>query len=203
MREARVDRMFLRMFGNIKLYVCAIMMLLVSASCSRTKSYADYVEEENSAISSYLKKEDVVVVNTIPLGDGEWLTADGRPIYFKDSYGMYFHQVRKGDGTMQPQTGYKAYVRYIGTDLYGKVYYNCTSQTSADPTSFTISSRSGSVYGVGFQNAVRMMRSGGNCKVIIPFAIGNGTNTMLSGISTSDASDYRPMVYDITLVNVE
>lgn len=191
------------MIGNIKLYVCAIVLLLVGASCSRTKSYADYVNEENSAINSYLKKENVVVVNTVPTGDDEWLSEDGRPIYFKDSYGMYYHQIKKGAGTMQPQTGYTAYVRYVGSDLFGKTYYSCTSQNSADPASFTLSSRSGSVYGVGFQNSVRLMRSGGCCRVIIPFAVGNGYNMTLSGLTSSDMGDYRPMVYDIWLVNVE
>ncbi|MBO4806128.1 MAG: DUF4827 family protein [Paludibacteraceae bacterium] len=192
------------MIGYLKLYVCALLLLLMGASsCSRTKSYADYVNEENSAISSYLKKENIEVVNTMPTGDDEWFSSDGRPVYFKDSYGMYYHQIAKGEGTMKPQTGYTAYVRYVGTDLDGQVYYSCTSKTSADPVSFTLSSSSGSIYGVGFQNAVRLMRAGGNCRVIIPFSVGNGTNQMLSGLSSSDMGDYRPMVYDIWLVNVE
>lgn len=191
------------MVGNLKLCVSFAILLLVGASCSRTKSYADYVNDENSAIDGYLKKENVMVVNTLPEEDGEWLTEDGRPIYFKDSYGMYYHQIKKGEGTMRPQTGYRAYVRYIGRDLHGDVYYNCTSQNSADPTSFTLSAKSGSLYGVGFQNSVRLMRAGGSCRVIIPFSVGNGQNLTLSGISTSDMGEYRPMVYDIWLVNVE
>lgn len=191
------------MIGNLKLYVCAILLALVGASCSKTKSYADYVNEENSAIERYLKNDSIVVVKTMPKGEGEWLSEDGRPVYFKDAHGMYYHQVKKGDGTMKPETGYTAYVRYIGKDLKGGVYYDCTSKYFADPKSFSLTNSSGSVYGVGFQNAVRQMRAGGQCRVIIPFSVGNNANQMLSGVVTSDFADYRPMVYDIWLVNVE
>ncbi|MCB9017815.1 MAG: DUF4827 family protein [Prevotellaceae bacterium] len=192
------------MFRYIKFSLLTIMLALMSFSCSKSKSYADYVNEEKSAIGNYIDANNIEVVNTKPEGDGEWLTADGKPIYYRDSYGLYFHQISKGTGTLAPLTGYTAYVRYVGKDLYGTEYYNHTSKNSADPASFTISSSpSGNQYGVGFQMAVRYMRSGGHCKVIIPFTIGNGTNYTVSGGKDSDVSNYRPMSYEIWLVNVE
>ncbi len=74
----------------------------------------------------------------------------------------------------------------------------------ADPVSFTLlSSPSNSTYGVGFQTAVKNMRSGGHCKTIIPFTIGNGTDKTVSSVAGSDVMSYRPMEYEIWLTNVE
>lgn len=186
-------------------YLFFVSLVAVSfLSCSKTKSYADYVNEQNDAIDDYISRNKIKVVYIMPETDGEWLTEDGDPIYYLDHQGLYYHQIKKGDGDIIPKTGYKAYVRYVGNDLYGNQIYNHSSKAVADPVSFTLlSSPSNSTYGVGFQTAVKNMRSGGHCKTIIPFTIGNGTDKTVSSVAGSDVMSYRPMEYEIWLTNVE
>ncbi|MCK9155511.1 MAG: DUF4827 domain-containing protein [Paludibacteraceae bacterium] len=192
------------MLRYIKFSLLVLLLGAMAFSCSEAKSYADYVNEEKDDINSYVERSNIEVVTTKPQGDGEWISASGKPIYYKDSYGLYYHQISKGTGTLDPVTGSNAYVRYVGYTLDGVMYYNHTSLTYADPIAITLSSSpSGKSYGVGFQTALRNMCAGGHCKVIIPFSIGNGNLYTVSGVVDSDIINYRPMAYEIWLVNVE
>jgi FKBP-type peptidyl-prolyl cis-trans isomerase len=169
------------------------------------KTYADYLKEERKNISRYISNNNISVQNFKPEeSTGEWKTDDGMDIYYQSTSGLYYHQIERGDGPDAPVVGSTVLVRYIGTDLLGGEFYNCTAKYEPDPDSFVITSNPSSKrLGAGFQEAVRNLRTGGHCKVIIPFNIGNGTNTTVSGVQYSDTYNYTPMVYEIWLIRVE
>ena len=192
-------------FKYIKTIFFSLLSIVSIASCSKTKTYADYLKEERESISSYINANDIHVQNSRPEEPSEWKTADGKDdVYYYSSSGLYYHQIELGGGLVDPVVGYTAYVRYIGTTLSGTVMYDCTSKIDPDPQSFEIvSNPNGKRFGIGFQEAVKYMRAGGHCKIILPFNIGNGSNLTLAGTVLSDAANYTPMLYEIWLIRVE
>lgn len=191
-------------------YLKTVFLLFVSiltiVSCSKTKTYADYLKEERENINKYINAStnNISVQKFKPEGAGEWKTAGGKDIYYLSSSGLYYHQIERGSGSVEPVVGYAAHVRYIGTELFGAKIYDCTAKYSDAPQSFEISySPNGKRFGTGFQEAVKNMRADGHCKIIVPFNIGNGNNVTLSGTIFSDAANYIPMVYEIWLIRVE
>ena len=194
------------MFKYIKiiLAVSPLIMLNVVSSCSKTKTYADYLKEERKKIDGYINSNQIDVRSTKPdATQNEWKNDAGNDIYYHASSGLYYHQIDSGNGN--PALGYKeALVRYMGYDLSGILIYDCTGNNSYDPHSVNlVSGTTGRTFGSGFQEAVKYMREGGHCKIIIPFAIGNGTNVTIAGTARSDMGEYAPMLYEIWLLKVE
>ncbi len=183
-------------------------LMTVFSGCGDAMTYADYQEEEDEAIEKFINDRHISIVGTMPETDGEWLTDSGKEVYYLyasgKSKGLYFHQIKKGEGDMVPQNNWTAYIRYVGYNMEGRMLYNCTAQYAPDPQSFRLcSDPSNSTFGIGFQEAVKNLRVGGKCKVIIPFDIGNSSNVTISGYSTTDAGEYRTMYYEIELVGLE
>lgn len=183
-------------------------LLSLLPSCGDTKTYSDYQDEEDEAIERFINSKGISIVGTMPETDGEWLNKNGKEEYFLytsgKAKGLYYHQVKKGEGDLAPQNNWTAYIRYVGYNMKGDMIYNCTAQYAPDPQSFKISSTSSDqTFGVGFQQAVKNLRIGGKCKVIIPFDIGNSENTTIKGYITSDEGEYRTMYYEIELVGLE
>lgn len=196
-----------RKYGIGKVWLL-LLLFPVMFSCKKSDTYADYMENEDDKIASFISREDVAVTGSMPTSTSKWKSEDGKDLYYLYSTGkadgLYFHLIDQGTGDLVPQTNWTAYVRYKGTTLDGELIYDCTSSRNPDPLSFVIQDDAlGQIYGRGFQQAVRNLRVGGHCKVIIPFAIGNGLLTTISGGLRSDYSNYQPMVYEIWLVGLE
>jgi FKBP-type peptidyl-prolyl cis-trans isomerase len=187
---------------KIAFWTMAIMVGLLS--CSKNKTYSDYLKEEREHIKKYINANQIDVQMTQPEGDGEWKTADGRNIYFQSASGLYYHQIDKGTGEQTPKVRSTVYVRYKGVTLSGDLLFNTMDEQAPNPDRFIITSNaSASKFGVGFQEAVKNLTTGGRCKVIIPFNIGNGLNQSLNGTNISDAANYTPMVYEIVLEKIQ
>ncbi len=188
----------------LKIIFFSLLAVTIAASCDTRKTYADRLKEERKGITNYIAKNNIQVERAKPEGEGEWITEEGKEIYFHSSSGLYYHQIKQGDRQVAPTVGYSVYVRYRGTTLSGKIVYDYTPQYQPNPAFFVISSNPNKKqFGIGFQEAVRYMRTGGHCKIIVPFNLGNGNNWTLEGRLVSDAADYIPMVYEIWLENVE
>lgn len=190
----------------LKIIALFLMGALLLNSCKKSNTYADYKEAEDEAIDSYISKNHIKVTSVEPQSDEEWME-NGQEVFChytsSKAEGLYFHLCERGDG-LTPEVNWTAFVRYTGTSMKGKEFYNCTSSYSPDPKSFIVrSDAAGESYGRGFQEAVKKLKVGGHCKVIIPFTIGNSTLTMTTGGSFSDKSNYQPMAYEIWLVGVE
>ena len=181
------------------------LIMLGVVSCNKTKTYAAYLKEERKKISDYIDYNQIDVWNTKPDATlNEWKNEKGNDIYFRTSSGLYYHQIDSGTGELA--NDYKgAYVRYRGTDLSGILIYDCTGNSSPNPQFVNlISGTSNRIFGSGFQEAVKKMREGGHCKIIIPFAIGNGPNLPIGSTTPlSDSESYTPMLYEIWLIKVE
>ncbi|MBQ0028939.1 MAG: DUF4827 family protein [Bacteroidales bacterium] len=187
-------------------FALSALLVLSLGSCRHDKRYADYLEDERAAIRSYIKNNSIQVVDEKPASAEEWLDEDGNPVYYHFSDGLYFHLIEKGDTTtLAPNVGNTAFIRYVGTNMAGTVVYDCSSKLAANPQNFRIlsSPSSDNTFGQGFQKAVRNLYSGGHCKIIIPFKIGNGYNNTVHGTTITDAGMYQPMIYEIWLCRVE
>ena len=184
-------------------------LAITLSSCGDAMTYSDYQEKEEDAIEGFIKSKNISVAGSMPETDGEWLNGDGKEIYYLypsgKAKGLYYHQIKLGEGDLVPQDNWIAYVRYVGYSLEnGNMIYNCTAQYAPDPQCFRLNSKaSEAIFGIGFQQAVKNMRVGGKCRAIIPFDIGNSNNVTIKGNSTSDAGDYRTMYYEIELVGLE
>lgn len=196
--------------SKVKIAALALTSLLyvTFSGCGKTMTYSDHLDEEDNQIENFIKDHHITTVGTMPADSGDWVDSNGNEIYYLyasgKAEGLYYHQVKLGEGTTAPQKNWTAYVRYVGYTLTGTMRYNCTAQYSPDPQSFKITSdASGSTFGEGFQQAVKNLRVGGKCKVIIPFKIGNESNVTITGSTLSDAEEYRPMYYEIELVGLE
>lgn len=194
---------------NILVSITTVFLATLS-SCGDTMTYSDHKDDEKEAIENFIKSKNIAVIGSMPETDDEWIDNDGREIYYYyssgRSRGLYYHQIKKGEGDVIPQDGWTAYVRYAGYRMNGDMLYNCTAQYAPDPQSFKIQPRATDnelTFGTGFQQAVKNLRIGGKCKIIVPFEIGNSDNTTLKGVLTSDAGEYRPMYYEIELVGLE
>ena len=189
-------------YVKIILSLSPLLLLNVASSCSKHKTYADYLKEERQKISGYIDRNQIEVRNTKPETTlNKWENEKKNDIYFRSSSGLYYHQIDSGTGT-SAIGGKEALVRYKGSDLSGNLLYDCTGNNSHDPELVNLQFQ-GRAFGFGFQEAIRNMREGGYCKVIIPFDIGNGPNITISGLNRSDKAAYEPMVYEIWLIKVE
>lgn len=184
----------------------ACMAALAFSSCKDGETYAEHLEDEKDAISSYLKTNKISVVKTSPDSTTEWLTEEGNLVYYQFSDGLYFHLIEKGDTTtLAPKVGNMVFMRYIGKDMNSDVIYDCSVARTANPECVRLisSPTSDVTFGEGFQKAVRCLYAGGHCKIIVPFKIGNGFNNTVYGTTESDAEKYRPMEYEIWVTRIE
>ncbi len=187
----------------LKIVLFSLLAVSIASSCSKRKTYADYLKEERKTISSYIEANNIQIQHAKPESDSTWVTDDGKDIYWKTTSGLYYHQIELGDGPISPVTGWRVYIHYIGTTLSGTVVYNHTNN-EPDPAWFDVSPNPNKQpFGSGFHEAVKNMRTGGHCKIIVPFNLGNGYNQTLGGKSSSDSDNHTPMVYEIWLLRVE
>jgi hypothetical protein len=199
-----MSKIELKFFSKI---VGVALLGLLPLSCKDTETYADYVESVKEEIATFITSNNIAVTEKMPEGTGQWKDGD-RELYYNytsgKADGLYYHQVELGDGDLVLQNNWTAYVRYVGYTLNGKEIYNCTARYSPDPQGFVLlNSPYGTRFGVGFQQAVKNLRVGGHCKVIIPFDIGNSYNIAINGGNRSDIDNKQPMLYEIWLVGLE
>ena len=199
-----MSKIQLKFFSKI---IGVALLALLPLSCKDSETYADYVESEKEEIATFITSNNIAVTEKMPEGTGQWKDGD-RELYYNytsgKADGLYYYQVELGDGDLVPQNNWTAYVRYVGYTLSGKEIYNCTARYSPDPQGFVLlNSPYGTRFGVGFQQAVKNLRVGGHCKVIIPFDIGNSYNITINGGNRSDIDNKQPMLYEIWLVGLE
>ena len=187
----------------LKFFVAAFAVVAALCACKKSNTYADYVEDEDEKIDNFISSKKIKVVTEMPEKMEDWMDGEYTVYYLYTSGkadGLYFHLDSLGSGDEVPEANWTAYVRYRGYDLLGTLWYSCWNDVSPDPVSFVIQKDAGgSTYGRGFQQAVKNLRVGGACKVIIPFSIANQTLATVAGGVRSDYSLYQPAYYEIKL----
>lgn len=172
-----------------------LALLLATASCDDSKSYADLLNEENQLVNAFLAQHRVD--ETWPGPENCEIGPDA-PYYRVDEEGNVYMQVlEKGNGTF-PETGDRVYFRYLRYDLN---YYvvgsddnigmgNMDNIGNTQPTyflydDFTI--EQSSQYGTGLQVPVGLL--GYDCKVNVVIKSQAGPS--------SDMSYVVPYLYTI------
>lgn len=97
---------------KISVFFFLTMMLTVFSSCNSKKTYSELQKEEVIMIDSYIKRNNINVVTTMPAID-QW----GANTYYKSSTGLYFHLVSPGDTTISLAAKSKVALRYVIYDV--------------------------------------------------------------------------------------
>lgn len=84
---------------KFSLMILAIVGMAILASCSDTETYADQKKKENSAIRSYISKENIKVISEEEFFANDSTTdVDKNEYVLFESSGVYMQIVRKGCG---------------------------------------------------------------------------------------------------------
>jgi uncharacterized protein YcfL len=155
------------------LFFLLFLISLFASSCSNTQTYAQLLDDEQTLISSYIKRNNIQVVSTFPT-DSVWVK-NGKDIYVKTTSGLYFHLVDHGDLANNDTLEIKNTV----VDRYKKYTLNVVSDTLSNWNTIDFPIPDQFIYGntsqsfSGFQETVSYMkRNNSIAKVIIPSKIG-------------------------------
>ena len=93
----------------------ALAMVAVAASCDNSKSYAEYLNEQDMAVNNYLA--DNTVILDVP-EDTVFITGPDAPFYRMDEDGsMYMRVLNPGTKGNMAQTNDQIYFRYTRYNL--------------------------------------------------------------------------------------
>lgn len=167
---------------NIKktyLFFLAAAMLIVSASCNKTKTYADYLKDESRAINRFISKNNITVLEEFP--ENGVFTANQ---FFRDpASGVYYNIISYGDTTNRIKEGEEIYIRFSGLTYFMDndtlKYNNENPNTSPFPQTvvyrgpLTIATKS--FYedsSPGWIAPIRYVGHAGSVKMLIPSSMG-------------------------------
>ena len=173
----------------------SICLVGILASCSKTKTYSEQLNEQEATIQAYIQRNNITVVklttDTIPAD-----AATGEKVYYKMPSGLYFHPVTTGDKSTKVITRTKVALRYRPYTLTtpaDTMSNNWNTVASPDPiivtygetTSFSI---------VGIHNAIGLMKyHNSEAKVIVPASLNTGTYS----------DEVIPLAYDLKITIVK
>jgi len=152
------------------LFFLVFLTSLLSTSCTKTKTYSELLNDEQTLINAYIKRNNINVLSSFP-ADKKWGPND----YVKTSSGLYFHLVDSGN-TLIPDT---LQLKNTVVDRYKKYTLNIASDTISNWNTIDFPFPDEFVYGdltqsfKGFQEAVTYMkRNDSEAKIIVPSIIG-------------------------------
>ena len=152
------------------LFFLVFLTSLLSTSCTNTKTYSELLNDEQTLIGAYIKRNNINVLSSFP-ADKKWGPND----YVKTGSGLYFHLVDSGN-TSIPDT---LQLKNTVVDRYKKYTLNIASDTISNWNTIDFPYPDEFVYGdltqsfKGFQEAVTYMkRNDSEAKIIVPSIIG-------------------------------
>jgi len=168
----------------------AFLTTIIASSCSSTATYSQLLDDEQTLISAFIKRNNIQVVTTFP-SDSIW-NKNGKDIYVKTSSGLYFHMVNYANvkdmdtlllkNTVVPR--FKEYTLNVVSDTIS----NWNTIDFPYPPSFIYGNMTQSCK--GFQEAVTYMkRNDSEALLIIPSIIG----------FNADMMSVTPMGYDLKI----
>lgn len=148
-----------------------LFILLASASCNKSKSYSEMLNDEEKATNWYLSNQKII--NEIP-ADSVFLTGPDAPFYKMDEDGFIYMQViNPGNSEKKARDGQQIFFRYMRTnilDMYNgldpKPMGNANDVGNANATSFrfnNLEASTSATYGSGIQTPLRYL--GLDCEV--------------------------------------
>lgn len=152
------------------LFFLVFLTSLLSTSCTKTKTYSELLNDEQTLIGAYIKRNNINVLSSFP-ADKKWGPND----YVLTPTGLYFHLVDSGN-TSIPDT---LQLKNTVVDRYKKYTLNIASDTISNWNTIDFPIPDEFVYGdltqsfKGFQEAVTYMkRNDSEAKIIVPSIIG-------------------------------
>ena len=191
---------FLRFFFKMKkLYIvilCVLGLAFVTQSCNKTKTYAQYLKEENKAIDKFISQNKFTVLENFPTNS----VFKSNEFYRDPATGVYYNIVELGDtaSANMAKLGEEIYVRFSGLRYFASAndstkYSNTDPIRSPFPETIIyrgpVSVNNRSLYSNTTPAwAVPLTRIGhtGKVKMIVPFNMG----------SASDQQNYSTTYYD-------
>lgn len=184
-------------------FLWAALCLVLTASCSNTRTYADMLEDEQKAVDALLARRGFSVVRNDP-----GRTPFGEGVFYRMENGVYINVV--DTGTVRAAAGEIIVARYavnyfsLDTTLY-PVFSNYGSHSNGTlPVLFrygiysvTIPNDGGSanalqtalegVMSEGLQSGLEYVGHGGRVRLIVPFKVG----------CSSDMSSGTPVFFEM------
>jgi len=88
------------------LFFLIFLASILGTSCSKTKTYAQLLNEEKDLIAGFVKKNNILVISGTPNDSTLW-NKNGQDIYMLTPTGLYFHMVNPGNLTDSITLEYK------------------------------------------------------------------------------------------------
>lgn len=170
-------------------YLTLTLSMMVSGfiltGCNKTQTYAELLDAEKSAIRSYIKKNNIIVLSTFPTD-----SIFGEKEYFLDGEGLYIHIDTLGDNHHW-KFGEMVLLRYEkrGPLPADSIVFSNINYETPDEMTYT-DSYGLNIYGIApyaWFRPLKWVGIGGKVKLIAPHAAGN----------TTDQSNVQAYVYDI------
>lgn len=180
-----------------KIILTAVIALLLAA-CQNNNVYSDLLKAERQLIESYIQRQGIQVLDTLPAHD-EW----EEKVYYRvpEADNFYFHLVAIGDTTLnEVKTGDLVSIRFKRYTLneYADTLYNWTTQDSPNPIKFAYHPNYNMVTSdqtcKGWLLAVKYMKyPKAQCKIICPSKFG----------FSEENSSVTPYGYDIKRTDLQ
>ena len=152
----------------------SFLVVIISTSCSSTKTFSQQLDDEQATINAYIKRNNINVLSTFP-ADKKWVK-DGQDIYVKTGSGLYFHLVDQGDTLIKKDS---LVAKNTVIPRFKQYYLTTASDTTSNwntidypyPSEFVYLDMTQSCK--GFQEAVTYMKyNESQAKIIVPFLLG-------------------------------
>jgi hypothetical protein len=155
------------------LFLLIFLISLLASSCSNTKTYAQSLDDEQTLITAYIKRNNFQIVTTFPT-DLVWVK-NGNDIYYKAPSGLYFHMINPGNlsskDTIQLNNTVVPRYKEFTLDIVSDTISNWNTIDYPYPSNFTYGDLTQSYK--AFNEAVSYMkRIDSEAKLIVPSQIG-------------------------------
>jgi hypothetical protein len=172
-----------------------ISLLVVTVSCNRQKTYAEYLRDESRAIDRFISQNSFVILRDFPRD-----TIFGENEFYRDpATGVYYNIVSRGETNNKIDEGRALFVRFRGLNYFMS---NDTIRHSNDDNTFPIE--------MVFRAPVTMQNRGlyesaipafivplqhvghnGRVRMIVPFNMGSSFDRQIFQASFYNEIDYR------------
>jgi hypothetical protein len=172
---------------------CFVAVFVV-VGCTGSSTYSDLVKTQKATISSYINRQGINVIGTLPTNYSKVVWSDKQ--YYLSSTGLYYHLSQVGDAVAidskdSIRIGDNVVVRYVKVDLTepaDTVESTWTTLNSAYPYSITYGSTGSEPS--AWQEAITYMKySGAQAELIVPGTLGTST----------DQSNVSPYYYKLSI----
>ncbi len=178
---------------NLFLALPAAALLLLAAACDDSKSYAEYLNEQDMAVNNYLA--DNTVILDVP-EDTVFITGENAPFYRMDDDGdIYMRVLKPGTKGNMVQTNDQVYFRYTRWNLN---YYTDGTLPTGEGNNITLSPcwfrynnyqiESSYTWGYGVQFPLSLLPI--DCEVLVVIKSTMGP--------TSEQADVQPYLWKLT-----